>query len=241
MKNWTIILTFSYPHEAHLVKTKLEFEGIEVLITDELTAQANPFYSNAIGGVKLKVQTKDLLKANKILKEHGYINEPIQKDDSFLQKIDILSSKIPFIGNLIFELRLLISTTILIIIIIVPIVLLSLPSKAERLIENRWCLENCIYKGKSYQPNTIQFLYINDGTCQEIIDFNKNWTVDFPGFNTGRIKASWKIENKKLRISNTDTLGHVFNGLYRIKFYHNSIVLQSENTTIHGYPKRSRW
>jgi DNA-directed RNA polymerase subunit RPC12/RpoP len=42
-----------------MAKGFLESEGIEVLIKDELTAQVNNFYSNAIGGVKLLVRTED--------------------------------------------------------------------------------------------------------------------------------------------------------------------------------------
>jgi len=53
MKDWVTLLTFTYPHEAHLAKGRLESEGIEVQITDELTVQAYNLYSNAIGGVKL--------------------------------------------------------------------------------------------------------------------------------------------------------------------------------------------
>ena len=41
-------VTFTYPHEAHLAKNYLESEGIETEIRDELTAQVNNFYSNAI-------------------------------------------------------------------------------------------------------------------------------------------------------------------------------------------------
>ena len=40
---------------------------------DELTVQVNPFYSNAIGGIKLQVLSSDLSRAIEILKEAGHI------------------------------------------------------------------------------------------------------------------------------------------------------------------------
>jgi len=75
MENWKTIITFTQPHEAHFAKGLLESEGIETIIRDELTAQVNNFYSNAIGGVKLDVKEFDLINATSILKEGGYIKE----------------------------------------------------------------------------------------------------------------------------------------------------------------------
>ncbi|PKP02187.1 MAG: phosphoenolpyruvate synthase [Bacteroidetes bacterium HGW-Bacteroidetes-6] len=75
MKNWKTIITFTQPHEAHFAKGLLESEGIETIIRDELTAQINNFYSNAIGGVRLDVKECDFVNATSILKEGGYIRE----------------------------------------------------------------------------------------------------------------------------------------------------------------------
>lgn len=75
MNDWIVIITFIYPHEAHLAKGVLEAEGFEVQIKDELTAQVNNFYSTAIGGVKLLVQETDAERAHAALKEAGYIKE----------------------------------------------------------------------------------------------------------------------------------------------------------------------
>ncbi len=66
MNNWTVLSTFTYPHEAHIIGGRLESEGIDVQIKDELTAQIYNFYSNAIGGVKLLVRDSDYQKAHQI-------------------------------------------------------------------------------------------------------------------------------------------------------------------------------
>lgn len=81
-ENWKVLLTFVYPHEAHFAKAYLESQGIETEIMDELTAQVNNFYSNAIGGVKLLVKEEDYDTGINLLKKGGYINEPHTKTDT---------------------------------------------------------------------------------------------------------------------------------------------------------------
>ena len=88
--NFITVLTFSYPSEAAIIRGRLEAEGIECFVQDELTVQVNPFYSNAVGGVKLQVRESDLEQAVEILKEAGYIKEEDFKPSKlelFLQKI----------------------------------------------------------------------------------------------------------------------------------------------------------
>lgn len=75
MENWRTTITFTQPHEAHFAKGLLESEGIDTIIRDELTAQVNNFYSNAIGDVKLDVKESDFIQATSLLKEGGYIKD----------------------------------------------------------------------------------------------------------------------------------------------------------------------
>ncbi len=49
--------------EAQVTKSKLESEGLQVILTDEVTIDADPLLSQAIGGVKLKVHIDDYNKA----------------------------------------------------------------------------------------------------------------------------------------------------------------------------------
>jgi Zn finger protein HypA/HybF involved in hydrogenase expression len=69
------VLTVTFPHEVAVIRGRLEAEGITCFVKDEMTVQVNPFYSNAIGGVKLQVLESDLNQAVEILKETGYIKE----------------------------------------------------------------------------------------------------------------------------------------------------------------------
>ncbi|NRA91583.1 MAG: DUF2007 domain-containing protein [Psychroserpens sp.] len=61
------IARFQYSTEAQIYKGRLEAEGIEVFLQDQLTIDTDPLVSNAIGGVKLKVLDVDVLKAKHIL------------------------------------------------------------------------------------------------------------------------------------------------------------------------------
>jgi tetratricopeptide (TPR) repeat protein len=61
------IATFSHVLEAHIVKGRLETEGIWSFVADENTVVANWLYSNAVGGVKLQVREEDVDAAQLIL------------------------------------------------------------------------------------------------------------------------------------------------------------------------------
>ncbi|WP_203256466.1 putative signal transducing protein [Hyunsoonleella ulvae] len=62
------IARFQYSTEAQIIKGRLEAEGIQVFLSDNITIDTDPLVSNAIGGVKLKVLSTDALKAQHILK-----------------------------------------------------------------------------------------------------------------------------------------------------------------------------
>lgn len=64
--NYTILTTFPYSSEAQITKSKLEAEGIRVLLLDEKTIDSDPLISQAIGGVKLLVYNDDVEDALKI-------------------------------------------------------------------------------------------------------------------------------------------------------------------------------
>jgi hypothetical protein len=90
--NYITVLTFNYPNEVIIIKGRLESEGIECFVQDELSVQVNPFYSNALGGIKLQVKKSDLEQTVEILKEAGYLkDEDLQQSPAFLSKIPFLN------------------------------------------------------------------------------------------------------------------------------------------------------
>lgn len=64
---FTTIARYQYTTEAQIIKGRLEADGIEVFLKDHLTIDTDPLVSNAIGGVKLQVLSRDAMKAKHIL------------------------------------------------------------------------------------------------------------------------------------------------------------------------------
>lgn len=74
MEQFKTIATFSYPHEIVVLKHRLELEGIPYFFENEKTLEVAPFYSNALGGIRLKVHPNDFTTVQSILDElrgHG--------------------------------------------------------------------------------------------------------------------------------------------------------------------------
>jgi len=72
------IITFeSYydPMLAHIIRTRLEANGISCFIADENMIAANPIYNQAVGGVKLKIFERDLERCREILASEGDLHE----------------------------------------------------------------------------------------------------------------------------------------------------------------------
>jgi len=98
MNDWVTIATFTYPHEAALLKGRLESDGISSNLKDEHTIGANPLYSPALGGVKVQVHENDIKIVIPILRELGYeINDEgyyatqVEKMIRFTHRIPIIN------------------------------------------------------------------------------------------------------------------------------------------------------
>jgi len=72
MKPMQTLITYNYSHEAGVLRSLLESEGINTFLTNETLVQVNPMLSNAVGGVELQVAADDLEKALQVMKEHGF-------------------------------------------------------------------------------------------------------------------------------------------------------------------------
>ena len=69
------LLKYLQPLEAHILKGKLESEGIPCFVFDENLAINYPFASNLTGGVKLKVRAEDLERANEIIADKPHLSD----------------------------------------------------------------------------------------------------------------------------------------------------------------------
>lgn len=59
--------TFSFPHEAEIARATLEAEGVLAFVADTHLINMYWLYSNALGGVRVLVRTKDLATAKEVL------------------------------------------------------------------------------------------------------------------------------------------------------------------------------
>ncbi|RVU02636.1 DUF2007 domain-containing protein [Mucilaginibacter limnophilus] len=68
-ENDKIVTLDSYydPMLAEIIRGRLEAEGISCFIADGNVLSAQPFYNQAVGGVKIKVFEKDLERCQEIL------------------------------------------------------------------------------------------------------------------------------------------------------------------------------
>lgn len=67
--DFVTIKVFDNPIEAHLLKSKLESEGIPCFLQDENIVSLNPLYNYAVGGIKLNIPSSDLKATQQILAE----------------------------------------------------------------------------------------------------------------------------------------------------------------------------
>lgn len=75
----TTIKVFDNSPEMHVYKNSLELEGIECYAFDEEMVTIDPFLTNAIGGIKLKVREQDVLQAQSIITSID--NQPITDEN----------------------------------------------------------------------------------------------------------------------------------------------------------------
>jgi Putative prokaryotic signal transducing protein len=64
---WIKMMSFSRPEEAHVLRSKLESEGIESFIANEHTARMDFFLTQAVGNIQLWVHEEDAEKVRAIL------------------------------------------------------------------------------------------------------------------------------------------------------------------------------
>ena len=69
MEKFVTIAIFNYPHEIAILKHRLEQEEIRFFFENETMMNIVPMYSQALGGIKLKVHPEDEVLAKEILTE----------------------------------------------------------------------------------------------------------------------------------------------------------------------------
>ncbi len=74
METFITIATFDYIHEIEILKHHLDQEGLQYYFENEIMSSIAPMYSNALGGIKLKIHPNDFETVKSILQELKYNN-----------------------------------------------------------------------------------------------------------------------------------------------------------------------
>lgn len=78
MKDFVLVATFTYPHEYIVLKTILSEEGIRFTFENETMVAITPFYSNALGGIRLKVHQDDVKATIEIIENLDQKDSPLR-------------------------------------------------------------------------------------------------------------------------------------------------------------------
>ena len=78
MKDFVTLAIFTYPHEYSILKLLLDQEGIQHFFQNETMVGVFPFYSNALGGIHLKVHQMDKERAQEILDSFNNNSSPLK-------------------------------------------------------------------------------------------------------------------------------------------------------------------
>lgn len=87
MSELVTITSYSEPIEAHIVKGRLEAEGITAFIANEYHISVAWFLSSALGGVKILVHKQDQNKAENIIKSlrDGEYEKDLEKEINVIE------------------------------------------------------------------------------------------------------------------------------------------------------------
>jgi len=68
MEHFKTIAVFQYPAEYAVLKLLLDAAEIRYVFVNETMVSVFPFYSNAVGGIQLKVHNKEVQEAQEIIR-----------------------------------------------------------------------------------------------------------------------------------------------------------------------------
>lgn len=167
MNNFITVAIFQYPHEAYVIKGRLESEGIEVFLQDELTVQTYNFISNAVGGIKLQVKESDIEKATSILKSAGVFYAGKQKNKN--KAYDIIDN-FPLFERQSTEVKLVLYIAIILVFSAIILFLTQIPRKEERLAEKE-------KKERLLKEKRLKFLYLPK--ADSLVESNPKEAIGF--------------------------------------------------------------
>lgn len=72
MEKFITVAVFDYVYEIQILKHRLDQEELQYFFENEIMSSFAPMYSNALGGIKLKIHPNDFETVKTILQEMKY-------------------------------------------------------------------------------------------------------------------------------------------------------------------------
>lgn len=226
MEKWIVVYTAVHASEVSVLQAFLSLHDIDCRLRDEHTIQAQPFYSTAIGGVKVEVPPEQADRAFALLHEAGYSavhpgsEDPEAAHDRAKQAEARLQRGVRM-------------TAIIAVMVIVLAFIFFFKKETPDLTGQRWCVSLVEWKGKYYAPETFHdgiSIYILG--CEETLRFHADGTISLPGFQSPTVNAFWKYTNDGVEIYEASDFASVYEGEYAIDCRGGSLKLISDNTVI---------
>src|SRR5690554_7973175 len=117
-----------------------------------------------------------------ILKDGGSLTDSLSYHPRLLKLFDKHSRKLPAIGSLRIEVRLMIIVSLIVLILSLILYFSSLPTIKEQFTQKNWCVDRVTHLGNEYVTNTISFIQISGGGYRfERIEFKPKGAIKLPG------------------------------------------------------------
>lgn len=242
---WITLISVGLPMDAQIIKAQLELHGIEVEILDEMTSDIAPFYTQAMGGIRIQVKEVHFEAAKELLSHLGHLKNEERKINPVYAAFIKYSNKLPLLNRLRVELRLLLSLSILLAIFIVPIVLLNQPKLIDKIGGKNWCVSEVYYLNEqAFVDETENFFYLNN--CNSFLVFGKNGVVNMSKYEGFMPPVSWVEGGEGLFFLVDKNRGNYsgephFEGEYRVKMEGEKLELWSKTMYIICYDNSPRF
>lgn len=238
MAEWVTVYKEQNFTNAHLIKSFLEFDDIEVQLLDELTTQTGSIYFAASGGVRIQVQEPDVTKALQILKEKGYGNPDVDKSNQLFNALGKFSKKIPFLKKMQIEVAVFTLASIAVSLVLIVIFLLTRESTEEIIVNHRWQIIEVKHNNQIIERDYSNGILINFDSDLDLICFKEDYSIYFSDYGQGSAEAIWKVDGDKMTFKPYDpssihkTQEHIFFKTFKISMEKKYMILDSPTTKI---------
>jgi hypothetical protein len=226
MEQWIVVYTSTHASEVSVLQAFLSLHDIDCRLRDEHTIQAQPFYSTAIGGVKVEVPAEQADRAFALMHEAGYSTVHPGSEDPEAAHYRAKHAEVRLKRGI----RI---TAIIAVIVIALAFIFFFKKETPDLTGQLWCVSLVEWKGKYYAPETLHDgIAISILGCEESIDFYEDGTISLPGFQSPTVNAFWKYTDNGVEIYQASDFASVYEGEYAIDCRGSSLKLISDNTVI---------